>query len=502
MSRRATGPKAYLFLALTLLGLGPVWAFKYFPTQDGPSHLLSAEVFRNVSDPRAPASEFYERRLSPIPNWTASLALTLLTTILAPFTAERVLVSLYVVGLPLAFCYFLASVEGDGCATLGLLFIWNSCLFRGFYSYCLGIGLLFVILGWSIRRPGSLSLGNTVWVSVLLTTAYFTHLVIFLIAAFCLLWLALTGTSSRLSRFVSVCAAALPSAILTFQYLVQSGFFGTSEVPSARDIALEEFRGLAEHLREAPVALYRELFGAYAGAYLLGVTVLVMALWFTSDRMAGSAGSIRLRRSVLALSAMMFLLFAVIPDTLRAHGGFLKARLAPLAMMLALGAVGNARRTALSWRDAASAAFVVANLALVYQHEGQLNREVEEFTAGVKWVHAGETVASVKSKAATDTVADPFFSEYYCIDSHAICLSSYEGGTQHFPLKFRPGVKHRVRLNRPGHFWTTVVIGWDAEDDELPQPREPYLEVFRDGRLRVFRREEGREPPGAPTHAS
>src|SRR6266852_5137722 len=39
-------PDNLLFLTLVGIELIPVWAFRYFPSQDGPSHLANANVIR------------------------------------------------------------------------------------------------------------------------------------------------------------------------------------------------------------------------------------------------------------------------------------------------------------------------------------------------------------------------------------------------------------------------------------------------------------------------
>ncbi len=382
----------------------------------------------------------------------------------------------------------LAGVGASGASALGLLFVWNSCLFRGFYSYGLGLVLLFLVLGWFVRRTDGLSAGDTAWLSVLLLASYFTHLAAFLITVFCLLWLAAAGPVARLRRIVLVLSASVPATILTFHYLNSTSFFGTPEDSSAISIAAEEARGTLARVVEAPAALYHEIFTAHGGIWLLGLVMLAMSVWFWDAEDEGSSGSARWRSSMFALSATLLLFFVLIPDTLRAHGGYLKGRLAPVSLLVALGAVRSVPRGRLGLRHAAALALIVANLGLVVRHVAKTNREIEEFTAGVAWVRAGETLVSIKAEPGPTSVIDLFSSDYYCIATNAVCLSSYEGGTQHFPVSFRPGIKHRIRKNLPGSFWADVILAWGVPEDTVPLPDEPYTEVFRRGRLRLFRR--------------
>jgi len=59
-----------VFIALYLL---PVWAFKFFPSQDGPSHLYNAQILRQYTNPNYIYSQFFDLHLALFPNWLANL---------------------------------------------------------------------------------------------------------------------------------------------------------------------------------------------------------------------------------------------------------------------------------------------------------------------------------------------------------------------------------------------------------------------------------------------
>lgn len=473
------------------LGLGPLWAFRHLPTQDGPSHVLNARVFQACGDPQTPEAEFFERRLVPLPNWTAPALLGLLTPVLPPLVAEKVLVSLYLVGLPLALAYFLAAIDASGAAALGLLLLWNRCLFLGFYNYCLGLGLLFLTLGWFLRlRDDDLGPRSTVGLSALLVASYFTHLVAFGLTAFCLLWLAAARPGVRSRRVAAVLAATAPPAILALHFLVSTGFFGSAAAPRAMRGALAEAgRGLLPQVAQVPNLLHRELFAVHAGAWPLGLLALLVCALLWSGEDGGAPGPARWRWPILGLSATLLVAFALVPEHLGAQGGFLRARLAPVPFLLALGALPRNPEGPLGLRHAAVAALIVVNLGLVVRHVAERDREIEAFTAAVGTVQEGETLVAVKAKPEPTLLVDPFAAEYYCLATRAVCLSNYEGATRHFPVRLRPGVKDRIKRNRAGSFWANVVLCWDAPEDAVPQVDEPYREVLRQGKLRVFRRQ-------------
>ena len=118
-------PEAVAFWLLALLHLIPAWAFHYLPTQDGPSHLANAQILKDYGTPAAGYEAFFEVRWDPLPNWTSHLVLAGLLYLAPPLVAEKLLVSLYVLGFAGSFRYFLGSF-GERCRPLswaGLLFI-------------------------------------------------------------------------------------------------------------------------------------------------------------------------------------------------------------------------------------------------------------------------------------------------------------------------------------------------------------------------------------------
>src|SRR5579872_4100107 len=102
-------PEATAFWALAFLYLVPVWAFMYLPTQDGPSHVDNAQILKNYGAVRPRYSQFFELRAEPLPNLTSHLLLAGLLYVFPPLAAEKMLVSLYILGFAGAFRYFLDS---------------------------------------------------------------------------------------------------------------------------------------------------------------------------------------------------------------------------------------------------------------------------------------------------------------------------------------------------------------------------------------------------------
>ena len=478
---------ALLLLAIAA-SLLPVWAFPHLPTQDGASHVLNARVFRECVRPDSKEHEFYERRWRPLPNWTAQAVLLGLTTVASPDTSEKVLASLYVVGLPLAVCFFLTSLGLAGEAALfGLLLVFNRCFFLGFSNYLLSLVLYFVVLGFFLRGSEPPRPREVTRLALLLLLTWFTHLFGYLLAAASLVWLAATGPREKRPEVRAVALALVPSLLLTVTYLVSSGFFDPS---TARRAA----RGVSSLSAGAPAELHRELFAIHAEAWPLGFLGLaVAARWagFSRSKGFGPWPDVQgWRRPLAGLTALLLLAFVFVPDHLGAQGGFLKARLAAVPFLLGLSLLPETSR-GLSRALGVAAVLVLLglNLYLVSSHFAGANREIAEFTAAAGLVRPGETLVALKPRPKAGSLVDVRAAEHYCLAARAVCLGNYEAATRHFPVRLRTGAKERLKENRPGRFWADVLLAWDAAEDQLPRPGEPYREVYRRGALRLYRRE-------------
>ena len=168
----------------------------------------------------------------------------------------------------------------------------------------------------------------------------------------------------------------------------------------------------------------------------------------------------------------------------------MKARLAPVPFLLGLGLLPEVPRGGRRVLAIVSLLVLLGlNLSLLRLYIGSANRDLEEFEAAAGLVRPGETLFTVKPRPEAPPLVDVRAAERYCLVARAVCLSDYEPATRHFPVQLRPGVKERLRQNRPGSFWADVLLAWDAGEDQLPRPDEPYREVYRGGSLRLFRRE-------------
>jgi hypothetical protein len=496
--------EASLFWAFALAQLIPIWVFRYLPTQDGPAHLGTAVILKDYGAPGTRYHEFMEVRLEPLPNWTSQLLLAGLMFVVPPLVAEKLLVSAYVLALAGGLRY-VAGALGQRTRPLslaGLLFVFNRCLWLGFYNFLFSLVLCWWVLGYWLRRA-QVGISTALTLALLLVALFFTHLVGLLVAAAALAWLAVTARQQRGQKLGWVAVACLPAGLLALDYLWGSGFFRGDGATRLGDHAWHQLtqQGWWDWLAQDLARLDAELFarqsqGALIGSMALAMYAALAAVTILTRKTADAADQQPPPRWPLAVLAVVFAWgYLLAPQHVGAeHGGFLKARLALLPPLLLLACfrepVAPAGRLAL--RALIMVALIV-NLILVTQRFAADSEDLAEYTAAGAVVGSGK-VLFVSQDITPSThnrgeLADPLLhaSHYYCLGTGNVNLDNYQAATRHFPLKFREGVSR----GRGAFAWyerrqdVDVIVSWDAGQVEPPAS---FRSVFRRGRLEILSR--------------
>ena len=165
-------------IVLLVIHLLPVWGFKYFPTQDGASHIYNSYVVKEYhKHENYRLREVYELNATIFPNWTSHALLVLLLYVFPPLVCEKIILTLCIGLLPLSLFYFLNGIAKRNMVfgLLGFMYAYNYLLHMGFYNFVLSMSLFFFTLGYWWRVKDKLRLTNTAVIYVLLLATYLTH---------------------------------------------------------------------------------------------------------------------------------------------------------------------------------------------------------------------------------------------------------------------------------------------------------------------------------------
>jgi hypothetical protein len=214
-----------LVLALVIVvQLLPIWLLPYFPSQDGPVHMTIARVLRDYPRPEAQVlREYYQLNGEAVPNRFIYFVLADVLRFVSVPAAEKILLSAYVILLPLAVRYAVAGVAAENAflAVLALPFTFNFLLNMGFYNFSVSLVAFFFALGWWLRhrerfgpRAALVFGGLSIWV-------YFCHVVSLVALLAAVGVAAITKRDLRGAAWLAL--AGLPAAALTLSYAGEMG---------------------------------------------------------------------------------------------------------------------------------------------------------------------------------------------------------------------------------------------------------------------------------------
>ena len=154
-ANRIGGRRAALLLTLPLwIWLLYLVLLPVFPSQDGPTHLMSGGILYDCIADREPASSYYFWRSGKLTNQLCTLGLGLFGELgLGPRVAEGLWHLLLLGLLVWVWSRMLGRIEATtGSVLLVLLPFMGQVLHMGFYNFLAGVHL--GMLAWTFRRPG------------------------------------------------------------------------------------------------------------------------------------------------------------------------------------------------------------------------------------------------------------------------------------------------------------------------------------------------------------
>jgi hypothetical protein len=183
---RRRDPLLWLFVALAVVSLFPVWSVRYHPLPDLANHMAASSVWVHLRDPRWDFAQYYALNLGLNPYWGYYVPMRLMAPIVGIDLANRLVLSLYVLSLPLGVTWL--AVRLGRSAWLGLFafpFLWTFCFTFGFIHTSLGLALVpgaVAAFDWFCERP---TWGRALAAVALGLAVFFCHVVPFLLYIGC-----------------------------------------------------------------------------------------------------------------------------------------------------------------------------------------------------------------------------------------------------------------------------------------------------------------------------
>jgi hypothetical protein len=461
-TRSIREPEFVAYVVTTAVALIPIWATSVFPSQDGGAHLYNGHVLAALARGADAAhyTDIYTLNFSALANWADHLVLALLTTVLSPAAAEKLLVSVYVLLFAAAARYAATSIrpEGGWVSHLALPLIFTFSVHMGFYNFILCFPLYFLVIGYYWRHRGGHHMRG---LALLLLALYVLHPLAWLFGVFALTMVVVatardvhahghTSPWTTARRVLQVWLAATPGAILLL-VLVGAEPSVTAE--------WQPFSSLVRHLYLGGPLWTFGATDTIFGAALFGLFAFVtIAAWRSSS--ADDA------RNALAWTTGAYLALLVVLPSQWKSLGLITERVGTFAFLtwvlaLAGHTYGRRVRTATIVAAQVLALLLIARWTVMAQ---SLEPYVEEYLSVAPHIEPGSRVLELNfatrgrgadGERLSHPVA-PFAHTigHIGVGRNAVILNDYEALTAVFPLTHRTEAAKALRstLHDPPDF--------------------------------------------------
>jgi hypothetical protein len=454
-----------LLLAVLAVEIVSLWTVRFVPTQDGPVHQeIAAQLAELRNGTGGLVARYYELNPRPEPNWLVYPLLGALARDTGWAAAEKFILSLYLMGLPLALAYALMAIRRDAAflAILALPLGPNYLFHMGFLNFCLSVPLGLLTLGYGLRlRTADRPLRYGVLAVLLLVTSMAHAVSACAVAAIlCAVgaWRGAVAGGGRRTWWVGAArgAAGPLAATMPTLVLIASFLSGPSRHAMSWESPIDLLRRLA--CLHVIVSLDRmELGPACAFAVLLaGMVALRLAGW--RRRPIGGRGD-----DLLAAVAVLAGLYFTLPASL-AGGGYLNPRLElwlvlTVLLWLAHEPWREGQRRAIAAIGAGVALVLIGMHALAYR---RLSHPLEEYVSVAAAIPPESTILPLSFVDDPKRLRDsslagfkvrPFEHAlgYVALNRPLVNLTEYQADQGYFPIRYRDEVDpYRVLVPEEG----------------------------------------------------
>ncbi|MBM3240006.1 hypothetical protein FJZ31_27280 [Candidatus Poribacteria bacterium] len=451
--------KKILILSLIILHILPIWIFKYFPSQDGPSHIHNSYVLKALQQEQSTLlRECYKLNLTLFPNWVSHPFMAALMYLFPPLVTEKILLSIIISLLPLSIFYFLDAVhQGKNLyGFLGFLFSYHYLLHMGFYNFSLSVPLFFFALGYFMKNKEEMSLDKVALLNLLSILIYFCHIVTYILLILSLTLLSVTSFHRKPRRILGLLFYMLPLYFIMANYLLSSSTGQTHNYWNKSQLwnyfintkSLVYYTDYHQIITRAMLVLLGLLFIATLynrirqkkiisrGDHFLLISAMFTAIYFILPWEIGPGGWINDRVN-------LFIFLVLLPFFNEDYHKYIRRGLVLIMVILS-----------------------VAHLSISCRYYYPLNKGLKEFTSGTKLIEKNKSVLVFSSDWSSGVkYVAPFVQavSYYCVNNGCVNLGNYEAKFNYFPLNWKnqySGVIHyivawKMDENSP---WTCDII--------------------------------------------
>ena len=279
-------PAIFSFLLLAFQAVMP-WMAVSFVTQDGPSHLYTAIVARDLLlNSNSPYATLYRFQPKLVTNWSTTVLMNIMEGLFGTSDAEHAMATLCVIAGFFGFAYLRRSVDplSSPWSPTNNFLLCSWFLWIGFYNFYLGMALFPFVAGYYIRHANAMNRKKLLAIMRGLLILFFTHVMGFALALMSIglvgLWACCCAAQHQ------GCSSASGVAGVRFSFLRQSCYLCSCAVPGRPPNTIRRSHGLGtasrcmhSPFRKAGPGNRRSWLGAMFFYMIIGLLAMRRSEW-------------------------------------------------------------------------------------------------------------------------------------------------------------------------------------------------------------------------------
>lgn len=435
----------YYFYFFLLINLIPVLSYKFFPTVDGPAHLYNSNLIVNLlQNPDSLLNDFFVFNGSINPNWSGHFLLSLLLLIFPGFMAEKIILLIYLIGLPLSIRYLFKtlSIENKYLIYLIFPFTYSFLFYFGFFNFNIALVLfIFGICFW-LNYLNNLNLMKIIVLTTISSLICLSHLFVFAMFLMLIFMINIQDliiakgknefsikyfTKRTLLQFIPL----LFGIFLMAKYLL----FSQSNNSPAVYLPLKDIINSLIEVTPAKGINYGKV-AIFTNWILYILTAVILYLLFVKASNIISKNKFVFKNKLwLWITLITLILVFIFPDSKGAAIGFMTQRLL-LFFFIFLIIWLSSQKTVLWFKIIVFLLVNYVNYALVLHNFQSVSKGCELADEIHAVADKIEPYSSVYPIVNSDVFIYGHISNYLGSDKALIVLENYEASLEHFPLKW------------------------------------------------------------------
>jgi hypothetical protein len=448
---KALSLESIFFHGCLLLGLTVVIWNPLNPTLDGPSHIYNAQLINYLVKGNRFISDYYTLNKIPAPNLADHYLLALLLNVFSWQVSEKLMSVLYLLSFPLLFRKLIKQWNDAnvGLSIFAIPFSFSYLYYMGFYNFCLSFPVLFGLIIYyrkyfcdDSRQP---SAWNYLLISIIATLLYFTNGLAFVIGGILLFlfeffrWIGHFKQYRKvlLKRVLFFLLIWVPGILCFIAFLRQvhtnSGPYGLT------------FPELMDWVRIVrPLLVYGVTETKYTQYFFYAACICFLTSVYLRAK-SGNLLKFYVSDSILLLSAIIFVLYLVIPDA--ASVGWMSVRLSYFFFIFIIMWIATQKGSKLVTWGIAIFVMIIHFKLLLRVHQpviSGLTKKVKTLEEAGKFIKPNTVMLSVD---VTGDWLAYHLPDYIGADKPVVIVDNYEANDGWFAVSWNTYTLPQMLLN-------------------------------------------------------